>query len=219
MSRVSDERPIRHAASVIAVRPGADGPEVLVLARSAASRFLAGYVVFPGGAVDDDDTILAERWFGVPAESARAAGVRELVEEAGLALTSGGLVDAGTPDSLDPTHAAPPTVSQLPEVAHWIAPEDVPVRFDARYFAVAAPRGLEPAPDGAEAEHAWWEAPRSLLAGWAEGDRKLYWPTYVTMLHLSECASVEDVLALRFETREPDEAEVDTLPSSVFWEE
>ena len=216
---MSDERPIRHAASVIAVRPGADGPEVLVLERSAASRFLAGYVVFPGGAVDSGDAVIAERWFGDAAEAARAAGVRELVEEAGLALTAEGLVDAGTPDSLDPTHASPPSVSQLPEVAHWIAPEDVPVRFDARYFALAGPRGLEPAPDGREAEHAWWEGPRSLLAGWAEGDRKLYWPTYVTMLHLAECANVDEVLALRFETREPDEAEVDTLPSSVFWEE
>lgn len=216
---MSDERPIRHAASVIAARPGDGGPEVLVLQRSASSRFLAGYVVFPGGAVDGDDASLAERWFGDAAEAARAAGVRELVEEAGLALTGGGLVDAGTPDSLDPTHAAPPSVSQLPEVAHWIAPDDVPVRFDARYFALAAPRGLEPAPDGAEAEHAWWEGPRSLLAGWAEGDRRLYWPTYVTMLHLADCETVEDVLTLRFETREPDEAEVDALPSSVFWEE
>jgi 8-oxo-dGTP pyrophosphatase MutT (NUDIX family) len=219
MTRVRDERPIRHAATVIAARPGDDGPEVLVLRRGSASRFLPGYVVFPGGAVDDSDAELGARWFGNAAEASRAAAVRELVEEAGLALTGVGLVDAGNPDSLDPTHAAPPSVSQLPEIAHWIAPEDVRVRFDARYFAVAAPGGLEPAPDGAEAEHAWWEGPRSLLAGWAEGRRKLYWPTYVTMLHLAGCDSVDDVLALRFETREPDGAEVDTLPSSVFWED
>ncbi len=217
---MSDGRPIRHAASVIAARPGGDGPEVLVLQRSASSRFLPGYVVFPGGAVDADDAALADRWFGDRAEAARAAGVRELVEEAGLALTGGGSGrrrHARLPGS-DRTRR-PRIVAQLPEVAHWIAPVDVPVRFDARYFAVAAPEGLEPAPDGAEAEHAWWEGPRSLLAGWAEGDRKLYWPTYVTMLHLAECETVDDVIALRFETREPDEAEVETLPSSVFWEE
>lgn len=213
------ERPIRRAASVIAARPSADDPEVLVLQRGSQSRFLPGYVVFPGGAVDGADEALAERWFGDPAESARAAAVRELVEEAGLALTAEGLVDAGDPDSLDPTHAAPPSVAQLSEMAHWVAPEDVPVRFDARYFGVRAPAGLEPAPDGAEADHAWWESPRSLLAGWAEGERRLYWPTYFTLLHLAECGSVDDVLALRFETREPDEAEVDALPSSVFWED
>ena len=28
----------------------------------------------------------------------------------------------------------------VPQVSHWVAPESVPVRFDARYFAVAAPR-------------------------------------------------------------------------------
>jgi len=216
---VSDERPIRRAASVIAARPGVGGPEVLVLQRGAESRFLPGYVVFPGGAVDGADVALAERWFGDQREASRAAAVRELVEEAGLALTAGGLVDAGNPDSLDPTHEAPPSAAQLTEMAHWIAPEDVPVRFDARYFAVAAPADLEPAPDGAEAELAWWESPRSILAGWAEGDRKLYWPTYLTMLHLAECGSVNDVLALRFETRDADEAEVDSLPSSVFWED
>ena len=33
-------------------RGAGDGPEVLVLERSAASRFLPSYVVFPGGAVD-----------------------------------------------------------------------------------------------------------------------------------------------------------------------
>ncbi|MEO8477818.1 MAG: NUDIX domain-containing protein [Actinomycetota bacterium] len=216
---MNDPRPIRHAASMIVARPGVDGPQILAVQRGSGSRFLAGYVVFPGGAVDAEDATLARRWFGDPGEAARAAAIRELVEEAGLALTATGLVDAGDPDSLEPTDAAPPSIGQLPETTHWIAPEDVPVRFDARYFAVAAPAGLEPVADGAEAELAWWESPRSLLAGWAEGDRKLYWPTYFTMLRLATCETVDDVLALRFETREADEAEVDSLPPSVFWEE
>jgi 8-oxo-dGTP pyrophosphatase MutT (NUDIX family) len=89
------EEVIRKAASVIAVREGADAPEVLVLERSAASRFLPGYVVFPGGAADDEDAELAVRWFGSPDESARACAVRELAEEAGLLLTRDGIVDGG----------------------------------------------------------------------------------------------------------------------------
>lgn len=211
---------IRHAASVIAVREGPDGePEVLVVERGAASRFLPGYVVFPGGAVDRGDAELAGRWFGDPAEAARAAAVRELVEEAGLALTRDGLVDAGTPDSLDPVHAAPPSVGQLHEVARWVAPDEVPVRFDARYFTVTAAGGLEPAPDGAEAAHAWWASPTALLAQWQEGVRSLYWPTYATMLELAACDSAEAVAALTFETREPTDDEVVRLPRSVFWED
>jgi 8-oxo-dGTP pyrophosphatase MutT (NUDIX family) len=210
---------IRHAASVVAVREGDDGPEVLVLERGAHSRFLPGYVVFPGGAVDADDQALAERWFGDDAEAARAAAVRELVEEAGLALTRGGLVDAGTPDSLEPVHAAPPVPDQLHELARWVAPEDVPVRFDARYFTIAAPGGLEPAPDGAEAAHAWWAPPRRLLAEWQVGARKLYWPTYATMLELAGCERADEIERLTFETREPDDDEVVRLPRSVFWED
>lgn len=214
---------IRHAASVIAVREGDGGPEllpeVLVVERGSASRFLPGYVVFPGGAVDADDAALAARWFGDDAEAARAAAVRELVEEAGLALTRDGLVDAGTPDSLDPVHAAPPSPSQLHELARWVAPDDVPVRFDARYFTVAAPLGLEPAPDGAEAALAWWASPRELLAEWQVGARKLYWPTYATMLELAACDSAEAIAGLTFETREPDDDEVVRLPRSVFWED
>lgn len=211
---------IRRAASVVAVREGADGdPEVLVLERGAASRFLPGYVVFPGGAVDDDDEELAARWFGDGGQAARAAAVRELVEEAGLALTADGLVDAGTPDSLDPVHTAPPATGQLHELAHWIAPEEVPVRFDARYYTVEAPRDLDPAPDGGEAAHAWWASPRELLAEWQAGGRKLYWPTYATMLELAACETAAALAALTFETREPDDDEVVRLPRSVFWED
>ena len=210
---------IRHAASVIAVRDGDGGPEVLVLERGAESRFLPGYVVFPGGAVDADDAALAARWFDDDGEAARAAAVRELVEEAGLALTRDGLVDAGNPDSLDPVHIAPPTTDQLHELARWVAPDEVPVRFDARYFAIAAPGGLEPAPDGAEAAHAWWAAPRALLAEWQVGARKLYWPTYATMLELAACESTEAIATLTFETREPEDDEVVRLPCSVFWED
>ena len=164
---MSDE--IRHAASVLAVREGSAGsggqPQVLVLERGAASRFLPGYVVFPGGAVDAGDAALAARWFDDEAEAARAAAVRELVEEAGLALTRDGLVDAGDPDSLDPVHAAPPSADQLHQLARWVAPDEVPVRFDATYFTVTAPGDLEPAPDGGEAAFAWWTSPRGAACG------------------------------------------------------
>jgi 8-oxo-dGTP pyrophosphatase MutT (NUDIX family) len=211
---------IRHAASVIAVREGRDGdPEVLVVERSTTSRFLPGYVVFPGGAVDQADAELAEGWFGDGPQAPRAAAVRELVEEAGLALTGDGLVDAGTPDSLEPVHASPPSTGQLHQVARWVAPDEVPVRFDARYFTVAAPGGLEPAPDGAETAQAWWASPRALMAEWQAGARSLYWPTYATMLELAACESAGSIVSLTFETREPSDDEVVRLPRSVFWED
>ncbi len=105
------------------------------------------------------------------------------------------------------------------ELAHWVAPESVPVRFDARYYAVAAPQDLPPAADGLEAAEAWWASPRTLLARWEAGEHKLYWPTYFTMSRLAACASAAELLALRFDTREPDDDEAGDLPRSVFWQD
>ncbi len=131
-----DERPIRRAASVICVRAGVDGePEVLVVRRSRESRFLPGYVAFPGGAVDAEDEAHAERLVRRSANAARAAAVRELIEETGVTLTADGLVAS---DGFAPTDVAPPSADQLSALCHWVAPPEVPVRFDARYFTVQA---------------------------------------------------------------------------------
>lgn len=210
---------IRHAASVVAVREGSDGAEILVVERGSSSRFLASYVVFPGGAVDADDAALAGRWFGDQGEAARAAAVRELVEEAGVAITADGLVSVPDHDALDTVHAAPPAIDQLVDLCHWVAPDDVPVRFDARYYSVRAPADLVPVPDGAEAAAAWWESPQALLDRWEQGDAKLYWPTWYTVTKLAECADTEELLGFRFDAREPTDDEVERLPRSVFWED
>ncbi|MDP2709755.1 MAG: NUDIX domain-containing protein [Solirubrobacteraceae bacterium] len=63
--------PPRQSASLIVVRDAAGGLELLLVRRNPAQRFMGGFWVFPGGAVDG-------------AESHRAAAVRELAEEAGL---------------------------------------------------------------------------------------------------------------------------------------
>jgi 8-oxo-dGTP pyrophosphatase MutT (NUDIX family) len=190
---------------VIAARRGANGVEVLVLKRGREHRFLPGYLAFPGGAVEPQDGGLASRWFGSSAESGRACAVRELVEEAGLALTGAGLVSvAGDDRGLSAVHALPPPADALREISHWVAPEQVPVRFDARFFAVDAPAGLEPDPDGAEAERAWWARPAHVLRDFAEGRCDLYWPTLKTMEALARCHTVDDVLALHVPQVEPD---------------
>ena len=67
------ETPPRVAASVIVLRDSADGPEVLLVQRNPAARFMGGAWVFPGGAVHGDES---------PAD----AGLRELREEAGIGL-------------------------------------------------------------------------------------------------------------------------------------
>jgi 8-oxo-dGTP pyrophosphatase MutT (NUDIX family) len=210
-----DER-IREAASAVVARDGERGLEVVVLERGAASRFLPGYVAFPGGSTDGDDRQLARRWFGTPEEARRACAVRELVEEVSLVLTRDGLAQGGELDAID---AAPPSAGQLPELAHWVAPPQVPVRFDARYFAVRAPEGIEPVPDGGETADAWWVSPARLLQEWTTGRRLLYWPTFFTVTEISGCRSVDELFGLRIRTREPREDELERLPRSTFWQD
>lgn len=213
-----DERPIRKAASAICARDGDAGLEVLVLRRSDGSRFLPGYVAFPGGAVDAADEAHALRWFGTAGEAPRAAAVREVLEEVGLAIVRGGIVSAAALGS-GAIDAAPPDAAQLIEIAHWIAPPEVPVRFDARYFAVAARASLDPVPDGYEVSAAWWVGPAQLLEEWRGGAHRLYWPTYHTVVQLATCRSVEYLLRFRFETRDPTPEEERTLPSHVMEQE
>jgi 8-oxo-dGTP pyrophosphatase MutT (NUDIX family) len=67
--------PARVAASVIVLRDTGAGPEVLLVQRNPAARFMGGAWVFPGGAVDG-------------AERVEETALRELEEEASVRLAS-----------------------------------------------------------------------------------------------------------------------------------
>ena len=197
---VPDPRP---AATIIVVRTGDTGRlEFLLVQRSATSRFIPNFVVFPGGVVDDDDRTLAAEWFGAEEEAARACALRELAEEAGLVLTRDGLVEA--PGRLPgQTGFPPPHPHVVPEIARWVAPDFLPVRFDARFFAVQAGVDVEPHADGVEAARAWWGEAGDVLHAAQAGDARLMWPTLKTLEALAACSSVADVLALRMEQVPP----------------
>ncbi|WP_243060188.1 NUDIX hydrolase [Nocardioides sp. SR21] len=90
----------RDAATVILMRPSADGPEVYYLRRHVSMDFAAGMAVFPGGGVDRRDFDASVGWagpspaawaarLGCDEETARAlvcAAVRETFEESGVLL-------------------------------------------------------------------------------------------------------------------------------------
>jgi 8-oxo-dGTP pyrophosphatase MutT (NUDIX family) len=96
----------RDAATVILMRPSADGPEVYYMRRQVSMDFAGGMCVFPGGGVDPRDFDTTVAWAGPSAaewaarlgcdeETARAlvcAAVRETYEESGVLL-------AGTSDT------------------------------------------------------------------------------------------------------------------------
>lgn len=64
----------REAATLILLRDAEDGPEVLLVQRNPAQRFMGGLWVFPGGAKSEADAGLL------------ATALRELEEEAGIRL-------------------------------------------------------------------------------------------------------------------------------------
>jgi len=193
---VSDAPEPRPAATVIVARQGEGRVEVLTLRRAPGSRFAPGFVVFPGGTVDEEDAALAVRLFADEDEAARACAVRELYEETGLLLTADGLAEAPPGGPFEGLGFRPPMPSRLVEVSRWVAPEFLEVRFDARFFAVAAPAGLRLVPDGVEIAEARWVGPASVLSENAAGEAPLMWPTLVMLEALARCRMVEEVLAL-----------------------
>jgi 8-oxo-dGTP pyrophosphatase MutT (NUDIX family) len=97
----------RNAATVVLLRPGADGPEVYLQRRQVSMEFAGGMCVFPGGGVDPRDFDAAVGWagpsptewasrLGAEEEMARAlvcAAVRETFEESGVLLAGGSADD------------------------------------------------------------------------------------------------------------------------------
>ena len=152
----------RQAASLILLRDAERGAEVLLVQRNPEQRFMGGAWVFPGGAVHGDE------------EDHAAAAVRELEEEAGIALAED---------------------TELVPFSRWITPEEVKVRFDTWFFAAEAPPDAEPRPDGGECVDARWLSPAAALAAHAQDELALVFPTIKHLELLSETASVEETLA------------------------
>ncbi|WP_137845215.1 NUDIX hydrolase [Microbacterium sp. 2FI] len=146
------------AATVVIVRDGATGPEVLLLERPDRGSF-AGAWVFPGGKLDDADRDDA----GEPeVDSARRAGVRETHEETGLVVGAEDLVT----------------------ISCWDPPPGLPLRIRTWFFAVHLPdppavAGLALSPD--EAIRAEWIRPAEALERHGRGELTLYPPTWVTL--------------------------------------
>ena len=148
---MTDDPPIRDAATVILLRRRASGTSVLMGMRGAGAAFMPSKYVFPGGAVDAADRTarlaapLAEPHHRRMAQDPRpgsqadphalaAAALRELAEETGQLL--------GRPGPSDlPGFAEAglcPDASHLVYLFRAITPPARPRRFDARFLAADA---------------------------------------------------------------------------------
>ena len=155
----------RQAASVIVLRDGSDGLEVLLLRRNPNARFMGGAWVFPGGAVDAHE--------GEGDLSHRIAAVREVEEEAGLRL---------------------PDPAALVKFSRWITPPQIAIRFDTHFFLAPLPRGQEPRADGEEMVALGWHAPAGALDAHRRGALQLVFPTIKQLEQLAGFPSASALL-------------------------
>jgi len=167
-SPTNDEVP-GAAATVVLLRDGERGVEVLLAERPRNRGSFAGAWVFPGGAVDDADapggSIDTE-------DAARRAAVRETREEIGLELDR----------------------YELVPFSRWTPPKGAPKQLRTTFFAVRMPDGeIRLAPEEVAAVE--WVRPVDALDRHAAGAMTLWPPTWVTLHGLQRAASVDQALA------------------------
>jgi glyoxylase-like metal-dependent hydrolase (beta-lactamase superfamily II)/8-oxo-dGTP pyrophosphatase MutT (NUDIX family) len=190
----------RPAATLILLRDGASGPEVLMLQRTQSAVFLGGAYVFPGGSLDesDADPRILKRIRGeakIPPAPYWVAAIRECFEEGGILFLS-------RKDN-QPLHAESlmhyrkrPFVELLENedlyipadsvayYGHWITAPGRPRRFDTRFFLAVAPEGQTGSHDAVETVHDVWLTPREALERGARNEIELVPATQQTLQDL-----------------------------------
>lgn len=166
----------KDAATLILLRPGTTGVEVLMGKRSGRHSFMPDKYVFPGGRVDPGDGRIPAATELHPRSAAKLAigtrrkprafaltAIRETFEETGLIV--------GKPNPDAPARrvhkdwkdffnlGAEPSLQGLRFIGRAITPPYRPKRFDARFFMADAREALiddRPPVDGAELSDLQW---------------------------------------------------------------
>jgi 8-oxo-dGTP pyrophosphatase MutT (NUDIX family) len=213
------------AATLVPLRDGRAGLEVLLLRRSERAAFVPGGYVFPGGLVEPADATAGAQVRGISAVTADdrlglhgsdppalayfVAAVRETFEESGLLVgvrsdDSPAEIAAVRTDLLERRIGFVEALTrlhahvagdQLQYFAHWITPVGAPRRYDTRFFAARVPRDAEPALDPREMTGALWTTPGAALRAHASGTLKMILPTIATLEHLATFSDAGAALA------------------------
>ncbi|QKJ19958.1 NUDIX hydrolase [Microbacterium hominis] len=172
----ADDAAVPTAATVVLVRDGEAGAEVLLIERPDRGSF-AGAWVFPGGKIDDADRTAAGTGPAGDDDAEHAAAVeaaiRETREETGLVVARDALIPLSV----------------------WDPPPGIALRIRTWFFVAAAPDGtIVLSPD--EAVAAEWLRPEEALSRHGRGEVTLYPPTWVTLHALQRQPTAAALLAL-----------------------
>jgi 8-oxo-dGTP pyrophosphatase MutT (NUDIX family) len=170
--------PARPSATVVLFRERDESGEILLVQRSGRLDFHGGAWVFPGGRVDAHEEAAAA---GDVLAAARAAAVREVMEETGLAVASHALVT----------------------ISRWTTPVEAPKRFLTWFFLAPVDTHAEVRVDGREIVASRWLRPAAAIAEHRAGKLDIPPPTFVTLKSLADARSLAEHHAGRA-TREPD---------------
>jgi recombination protein RecT len=202
---------LRPAATVLLLRDGAQGIEVLMTRRSMTASFAPGAYVFPGGGIDSADSTAHSQSTRRATQSdlhltQAIAAIRESFEELGVLLAKhadGSHVNTADIAALD--RKAPFAAqckargltlagSDVFVLAHWVTDRDLPRRFDVPFLVARMPEGQEPVADEAEQFEPEWIRPADALAKHAAGNFFIIFPTIRTLERLQHYATVDTVL-------------------------
>ncbi len=210
----------RPAATVLLLRDGSEGVEVLMTRRSMTASFAPGAYVFPGGGVDALDAASHAQAQRRVSQSdlhltQAIAAIRESFEELGVLFArqaDGSMANAADIAALDRTQ---PFVSQCAArslklaadevfvLAHWITDRDLPRRFDVPFLVARMPDGQSPVADESEQFEPVWVRPADALQRHKDGSFFIIFPTIRTLDRLQAFATVADVLKACAATEQP----------------
>lgn len=165
-------------------------------------KFLGGYYVFPGGAVEQGDmdidtehirNCVSDEAFG---SSHYVAAARELFEEVGVLLANnhdGSMANLNLGTEREYRRQLLAGNISFTEIlrhenlffdfnflnyfGHRITPKESPIRFDTRFFLAKLPSNQIPKPDETEVEEACWMFPEDALIAYKDGQMPLVPPT------------------------------------------
>ena len=210
----------RPAATVLLLRDGPHGVEVLMTRRSETASFAPGAYVFPGGGVDALDGASHAQARRRPGQgdlhlTQAIAAIRESFEELGILLARRADGTPPTQQDMSALDRKGPFVAQCAArdlvlaadevfvLAHWITDRDLPRRFDVPFLVARMPPGQTPVADGSEQFEPVWVRPVDALERHAAGAFFIIFPTIRTLQRLQAFATVDAVLQACAQTEQP----------------